>query len=226
MAALLTEENMSETGLRGAPLVIVGASDQAFVVLDILERLGAVDHVVGVVDALDEGTFRGAQVGRHQVEHTLADVGPDLFPQAIVIPAIGSAAVRASILEHAEAAGLEVGRLIDQACVLSPAAALGKGVVVGPLSFIGPDARVGAGTIVNTGAIIEHHVSIGDFCHVGPGATLTGHVSVGDRVTIGAGACVRDEVTIGNDAVVGLGAAVVADVPSGVTVVGVPARPV
>lgn len=38
------------------------------------------------------------------------------------------------------------------------------------------------------------------------------------------GALVRDHVIVGADAVVGMAAAVTADVPAGVTVVGVPAR--
>lgn len=49
---------------------------------------------------------------------------------------------------------------------------------------------------------------------------------IGDRVFIGAGARVLGGIRIGDDAVIGANAVVLEDVPAGVTVVGIPARPV
>lgn len=49
---------------------------------------------------------------------------------------------------------------------------------------------------------------------------------IGDRVFIGAGAAVLGGVTLGDDCVVGANAVVTRDVAPGVTVAGVPARPV
>lgn len=51
-------------------------------------------------------------------------------------------------------------------------------------------------------------------------------VVIGADVHIGANATILPGVTIGDDAIVGAGAVVSRDVPAGVTVVGVPARPV
>lgn len=47
----------------------------------------------------------------------------------------------------------------------------------------------------------------------------------GDRVFIGAGARVLGDIKLGDDSAVGANAVVVKDVPAGVTVVGIPARP-
>ncbi len=210
--------------MSSAPLVIAGASDQAVVLLDILARLGVRERVVGIADASDDGGYRGRHLAGHEVMVTLSQLTPELFPGAVVLPAIGSAAIRAAIFEHAKGVGLSAGTVVDPTAVVSEGASVGAGVMVAPRAYVGPEARIGDGTIINTGAIIEHHVSVGEFCHVGPGAILTGHVSVGDRATVGAGACVRDQTRIGRDAVVGAGAAVVNDVPHGVMVLGVPAR--
>lgn len=88
--------------------------------------------------------------------------------------------------------------------------------------------------IEHQGAIVVHGDSvIGDDCILRQGVTL-GNRSLdrprdaprlGRRVNIGAGAKVLGGVTIGDDAVIGANAVVLHDVPAGVTVVGVPARP-
>jgi len=60
---------------------------------------------------------------------------------------------------------------------------------------------------------------------IAPGAHLGGEVTIGEGVLIGIGATVMPQRRVGDWAVVGAGACVVEDVPDGVTVVGVPARP-
>jgi len=102
---------------------------------------------------------------------------------------------------------------------------------------------VGKGTFINCGVRIRAAtlVKIGDWCKVGPNVmiydndahdTARGHSTPGKvapvvlehDVWIGAGAIVLKGVTIGAHSVVGAGAVITRDVPSGVIVVGNPAR--
>ena len=74
---------------------------------------------------------------------------------------------------------------------------------------------------------------MGAGCSIGQGVTIgtqgmgKGDVPVlGDRVYVGAGAKVLGAVTVGDDVAIGANSVVTRDLPSGVTAVGAPARPV
>lgn len=77
---------------------------------------------------------------------------------------------------------------------------------------------VKADAIIGYDATILCHEFLQDECRTGP-------VVIGERATIGAGAIVLPGVRIGNDATVAANSLVTRDVPSGMTVAGVPASP-
>lgn len=108
---------------------------------------------------------------------------------------------------------------------VSPRAQVGVGTVLCAGAIVSTGAQIGIASIVNTAATVDHDCRIGDGVHLSPGAHLGGGVEVGDKAWIGIGASVRHGIRIGAGAIIGAGAAVVSDVPTGVTVVGVPARP-
>jgi acetyltransferase EpsM len=61
---------------------------------------------------------------------------------------------------------------------------------------------------------------------VGGNVSFGGAVLVEDYVSIGVGASIKPGVRLRKGCTVGVGAAVVKDVPPGITVVGVPAKPI
>ena len=101
---------------------------------------------------------------------------------------------------------------------------------------IHPAAQIGRRLIIDhgMGVVIGETAEIGDDVYLYHGVTLGGtssergkrHPTLGNNVIVGAGAKILGAILIGNGARVGANAVVVQPVAAGVTVVGIPARPV
>ncbi len=100
---------------------------------------------------------------------------------------------------------------------------------------IHPGATVGRRLFIDhgMGVVIGETAEIGDDVLIYHGVTLGGlsgqpgkrHPTIGNGVAIGAGAQVLGPIRIGDNARIGANAVVVTEVPTGETVVGIPARP-
>jgi sugar O-acyltransferase (sialic acid O-acetyltransferase NeuD family) len=102
---------------------------------------------------------------------------------------------------------------------------LGVGNIVCAGNILTTDIRIGSFNVLNLASTYGHDAVIGDACVINPGVNLSGAVTVGDRCLLGTGSLVLENLVLGDDVTVGAGAVVTRNVDSGLTVVGIPARP-
>jgi len=204
-------------------LVLWGAGGHGKVVLDVARAMGVFETILFIDDACEESgsEFCGCQVfGVSRYLHSLN--GKNCY-QCLV--SIGRNELRTICFERALEHGLLPVRLIHPSAVISQSARVESGTVVMAKVVINAGAQIGKNCIVNTAAVVEHDCVVGDHVHISPGALLGGAVTVGKSAHVGIGAVVLPGVHIGDFAMVGAGSVVLRSVPSGATVVGVPARP-
>ncbi len=205
-------------------IVIIGGGEHARVVLSTLRMLPDKWTPLGFLDPLP---------GEKMKETALPCLGcdtkiPELLAgtDASFILALGTSKikVRRKIVSDSGIPDSRWATIIHPSALISEKAQVAHGSVVLARSVLQNDARIGRHCIVNTGAILEHDVKIADFTHVAPGVIAGGGVEIGSNCFIGLGSRIRDHICIGDDVTVGTGSVVVTDIPSGETVVGVPAR--
>jgi sugar O-acyltransferase (sialic acid O-acetyltransferase NeuD family) len=206
-----------------AKVIIVGVGGFGREVIDIVDDMRATGAPIELAGSVDDGDVDLDELYELGVTYLGTTVALSTSGGAYAI-GIGDGDVRRSIVE----------RLPDTCTPIAlqhPAATVGRRSSLEPGSILGSGARlathvtVGLHANIHANATVGHDSVISEYASLLPGALLSGNVTVGAGALVGAGAIILQGLTIGEHAVVGAGAVVRNDVPAGVTVVGVPARP-
>jgi sugar O-acyltransferase (sialic acid O-acetyltransferase NeuD family) len=152
------------------------------------------------------------------------------FPGIGVVGAIGNPQTRQTVMEKAVNAGFRMTTIIHPNVDYSEWVDIGPGSVICAGSILTTNIRLGKQVQINLDCTIGHDVIMGDYTTLAPGVHVSGWVYFGKRVYVGTGAVIINGIEgkpliIDDDAIVGAGACVTKSVLSGVTVVGIPAKP-
>lgn len=152
------------------------------------------------------------------------------YPAAKVVVGIGAPRTRQVVAEKAASAGFSFATLVHPRVERSKWLEIGDGTVICAGNILTTNIILGQHVQINLDCTIGHDVILNDYATLAPGVHVSGCVHIGQRAYVGTGANIingtqEHPLVIGDDAVIGAGACVTRSVPSGVTVVGLPARP-
>lgn len=205
-------------------IVIVGAGGHGQVVADIF-RARRLQGLSGdrTVFVDDNPARHGLTLVDSPVLGGLDEIGS--HPHAGVIVGIGDNRGRAQLFAALGRRGERFAVACHPQSVVAQDVVIGDGSMLCAATVVNTGSIIGQNTIINTGATVDHHAVVEDHVHIAPGVHLGGEVRIGEGALVGLGAVILPRVTVGAWSTVGAGAVVTTDVPPGVLVVGVPARP-
>jgi len=205
-------------------MLVAGAGGHARDLLEIFTQLGELDSLFFFDDTAEA---KSKLFDRFTVLHSVEEVRKMFSAQDDhrFVLGTGNPKLRHNLMQKIQSAG---GVLTT---VKSPHAnvgifgtSIGAGANIMTGAVITNQVTIGAGCLVHYHASVAHDAVIGDFVEIQPGARISGNCSVGDFSVVGTNSSLLPGIRVGSQATIGAGAVVLNDVPSGATVVGVPAK--
>jgi sugar O-acyltransferase (sialic acid O-acetyltransferase NeuD family) len=194
-------------------LIILGASGNAYDVIDIVNALNSANPAWEIAGFLDDALPVDSIHMGFKILGRLADAAR--FTNRKFINAIGSDESfrqRAGLVASTHLPAAAFATLVHPTASVSSAAKLGRGVYVSH----------GA----SPGVLVGHDTTIGDYSILAPGACIGGRCAIAAHCYIGSRSAIRQRTIVEEGALVGMGAVVISTVAAGSVVAGNPAKPI
>ncbi len=148
------------------------------------------------------------------------------FSSIWAVCAVGNTRDKFSLVQKAQASGLQFTNLIHPGVARNEFIEMGTGNIICWGTFLSVNIKIGSFVTINPGCGIGHDTVIEDYVTLYWDVTLSGNVLIREGCEIGSKAAVIPKKTVGGWSVLGAGAVVIKDLPENCTAVGVPAKPI
>ena len=206
-------------------LIIIGASSQAKVIIDMLHVLNDFT-IIGIIDIEEKVVL---QVMGYNVLGTEEDILPrliDEYEDLSGILAINDNLQRSAVLQNIKkiAPDFKFAAIVDFSATIAESVSIGEGAIIMPGVVVNNSASIGRFCILNTNSSLDYDCVMEDFSSLASGVTVGGNVTIGHHTAISLGANIIDGVSIGEHSAIGAGATVISSVPAYSVVYGAPAK--
>lgn len=181
-------------------------------------------EIIGLID--DNPELVNTRICEHLVlgNHEYLKEYISRFPDVCVFNNVNpSIAIHKLISERIDALHVQVASLIHPD-VNTEYVTIGKGAFIPKGCILGCNTVIGDYVTFRYGVTASHDVKIGDYTFIGPGSVCTSHTVIEPETYLGACSTVINGATIGHGSIVGASTLINKNVPSGATVVGIPAH--
>ena len=205
-------------------IVIIGSSDSAKVIIDIVEQEGKF-KITGFIESYN-------RIGESVLGYKILGEEKDL-PQLIInydlsgcFIAIGDNWKRSILKNKLQEIDPSFGfkTAIHPSAMIAHGVTVGSGTVVMAGAVVNSNSSIGDFCIINTNASIDHDNKIDKFSSIAPGVTTGGNISIGKFSAISLGVNIIHGIEIGEHSVIGAGSTVLNNVSDYVVVYGTPAK--
>lgn len=208
-------------------LLIFGVGGMGRDTLWLAQRINQVKPTWNILGFLDDSpAAQGKLINGCPVLGTIEAVAA--YPNAYLVCAIGSSAVRRRLTEKMKALNpaARFATLIDPDAIVADTAEIGQGVVICARNYVSVNSTVRDHCLIGAGCTVGHDAVLEEFVTLYPGVNVSGNTHLMAQCEMGTGSQIIQGLSVGARTIVGAGATVVRDLPPDCTAVGVPARPI
>lgn len=208
-------------------LVIIGVGGFGREVRDIVDAINDEAKTFNLIGFVDDGPSAEDIERVDRLPHKIVGRIEELTAipaSAEYVIGIGTGTTRREIDLRLSETGREAATLVHPTASIGADSTLGPGSIVCAGAMITTNVVLGRHVHVNLGSSIGHDCSLADYVTINPLVAVSGAVSLGPEVLLGTHSSILQGLQVGARAIVGAAACVTRDVPTDVTVKGIPAR--